>query len=324
MVAPQYIPQSLRTKRWVLLLVLSLILAACSQAPTAPTAAPQAADLVPVFAFSEAVVGPNRLAFGLLRSGTPINDPTATVQVKIFDLSSSSPTTIAEETATYYGRGLPAGIWVAQFMFQNPGNVGVEIQAQLPNQNEPSIRRYNLEVRPVSAAPNVGDAALSTKTLTIADVPDPKQLSSGSEIDPNLYQISLDVALTNGKPTVILFATPNYCRTATCGPSVMVLSQLQKQFGERVNFIHSEVYRYPFGDSAKLQAETVAKWQAEGRAPTKAELNAGFSDAMIAWDLPSEPWLFLIDAKGVIAARYEGGITSEELTPAVEQLLAGE
>jgi Thioredoxin-like domain len=143
-------------------------------------------------------------------------------------------------------------------------------------------------------------------------------------VDVALYQISLDAALQNGKPTAILFATPNFCRTATCGPSVMVLSQLQQQFGSQMNFIHSEIYRYPFGDSAKLQAESIAKSQSEGRAPTQDELNAGFSDAMIAWNLPSEPWLFLIDAKGIIAARYEGGITIEELTPAVQKLLAGE
>jgi hypothetical protein len=102
-----------------------------------------------------------------------------------------------------------------------------------------------------------------------------------------------------------------------------VLSQLQKKYGDRMQFIHSEVYRYPFGDSAKLQAESVAKAQNANRAPTREELRAGLADAMATWNLPSEPWLFLIDAKGIIVARYEGGITSEELSPAIENLLAG-
>lgn len=305
--------------------VLALILAACASAPAAtPAAQPQSGgDVTPVFAFSEAVVGPNRLAIGLLRNGSPINDPAAKVHIKIFDLSTSTPTALADAAATYYGQGLPAGIWVANVTFAQPGNVGVEVETQLPGQAQPSTRRFSLTVQLESAAPRVGQNAIVVETLTAKDVPDLKQLTSGPDPDPALYQISLVKALRSGKPTALLFATPNFCRTATCGPSVTVLSQLQKKFGDRMNFIHSEVYRYPFGDSAKLQAETMSKAQAAGRDPTPDELRAGLSDAMAAWKLDSEPWLFLIDAKGVIAARYEGGITSEELTPAIEQLLAG-
>ncbi len=307
---------------------LMLMLAACSAAtPTAPTVPAgqpqQTGDVTPVFAFSEAVVGPNRMAIGLLRNGSPINDPAATVRIKIFDLSTNTPTTLADEPATYYGQGLPAGIWVANVTFSKPGNVGVEVATQLPGQAQPSTRRFSLMVQLESEAPMVGQNAILADTLTVKDVPDIKQLTSGPEPDPALYQISLINALRSGKPTALLFATPNFCRTATCGPSVIVLSQLQKKFGDRMNFIHSEVYRYPFGDSAKLQAETIAKADSEGRSPTPDELHAGLSDAMATWNLYSEPWLFLIDSKGIIAARYEGGITSEELTPSIEKLLAG-
>jgi hypothetical protein len=308
-----------------ILMLMLLSLAACGQAsqPSAPVGGSQG-DVVPVFAFSEAVVGPNRLAIGLLRNGSPVNDPAAEVTLKLFDLSTNNPTPTAEAKATYFGRGLPAGIWVAYVALDQPGNLGVEIQAQVPGQAQPTVRRYNLEVLATSAAPRVGEPAIVTRTLTARDVPALNQLTSGPDPDAALYQISLDEALQSGKPTVLLFATPNFCRTATCGPSVMVLSQLQKQFGAQANFIHTEVYRYPFGDSAKLQAESVATAAREGRPPTQAELAAGLSDAMATWDLPSEPWLFLIDAKGVIAARYEGGITSEELTPAVERLVANQ
>lgn len=38
--------------------------------------------------------------------------------------------------------------------------------------------------------------------------------------------------------------------------------------------------------------------------------------------LPSEPWLFLIDAEGNVVERYEGGIGLTELDPAVKQLVA--
>jgi hypothetical protein len=311
-------------RRFALILIgLALVVSSCSQPAPTNNASGQSGDVTPVFAFSEAIVGQNRLAIGLLRNGSPVNDAGAVVKLKIFNLETSTPTVQGELATTYYGQGLPAGIWVTYATFDKPGNVGIEIQAQMPGQSQPSVRRYNLDVRPVSAAPHIGQPAIATKTLTVRDVPDVKQLSSGPNPDPALYQISLDQALTNGKPTAVLFATPNFCRTATCGPSVTVLSQLQKKYGDRMNIIHSEVYRYPFGDSAKLQADGIAAAERAGRSPTSDELRAGLSDAMANWNLPSEPWLFLIDAKGVIVARYEGGITSEELSPAIEHLLAG-
>ena len=99
---------------------------------------------------------------------------------------------------------------------------------------------------------------------------------------------------------------------------------LQKTYGDKVNFIHVEVYKYPFDASVEQQQQAVAKASKERRALTDAEAATGLSDAMVAWKLQSEPWLFLIDAKGMIAGRYEGGLTKEELGPALEKLVAGQ
>ena len=139
-----------------------------------------------------------------------------------------------------------------------------------------------------------------------------------------MYQISLDQALQSGKPTALLFATPGFCRTATCGPSLAVMEGLQKQFGAQMNFIHVEVYRYPFSDSFQKMQDLGNKAAQENRDLTPQEESTGYSAAMVAWHLQSEPWLFLIDRHGAIAGRFEGGITSEELTPTLQKLLNGQ
>lgn len=308
------------------LLLLIMLLGGCGQsaAPTgqgdASGAASQGGAVTPVFAFSEAVVGRNRVAIGLLRGGTPVNDPGAKVHLRFFDLDANSTQPRLEADATYYGQGLPAGFYIAYPTLDKPGNWGVEIETRLSGQAEPSRSRLRLEVKDHSVAPNVGEPAILAKTLTVADVPDLAQLSSGPNPDPALYQISLDAALKSGKPTAVLFATPAFCRTAMCGPSLAVLQSLQKQYGDRVNFIHVEVYKYPFAESFQI-TERAAQ---ENRAMTAEEQRQAFADAFVAWHLPSEPWLFLIDPKGTIAARYEGGITKEELGPALERLIAGQ
>jgi len=304
---------------------LALLLAGCGQAATSPSAgAAQGGAVQPVFAFSEAVAGKNRIAIGLVRNNTPLNDPTAKVHLRFFNLDEANPQIKFEADAAYYGQGLPAGFYVAYPTFDKAGNWGVEIQTQLPGQAEPSISKQRLEVKDHSNVPIVGQPAISTKTLTVKDVPDIAQLSSGTQVDPAMYQISLDQALTNGKPTALLFATPAFCKTATCGPSLDVMQGLQKKYGDKVNFIHSEVYKYPFDQSVQLQQDAGQKAAKENRTLTPEERDAGLSDAMVAWKLDSEPWLFLIDAKGMVAGRYEGGITKEELGPALEKLIAGQ
>jgi hypothetical protein len=316
-------------RRYACFFILAAVLAGCGQsaAPSAsagPTgAAAQAGNVEPVFAFSEAVAGKNRIAIGLVRANTPLNDPNAKVHLRFFNLDEQNTQVKFESDATYYGQGLPAAFYVAYPTFDKPGNWGVEIQVQLPG-GQPTARRFQLEVKDKSVVPNVGQPAIATKTLTVKDVPDVARLSSGPDADPAMYQISLDEALKNGKPTALLFATPAFCKTATCGPSLSVMQGLQKQYGDKVNFIHVEVYKYPFDQSVQQQEAAVVKANQENRALTPEEASAGLADAMVAWNLQSEPWLFLIDKGGVVASRYEGGITKEEIGPALEKLIAGQ
>ncbi len=304
--------------RFLTLLLTALLMAACGQPSER-----RSSQVTPVFAFTEAVVGPNRIALGLVRDGSPVNDPGAKIHLRFFDLNDTSSPVKIEADAIYYGQGLPAAIYVAYPTFDRAGSWGIEVQTTLSGQSEPSVARLRLEVRERSEVPNVGDRAISVKTPTVRDVPDPSHLSSGRVEDLSMYQISLDEALQNGKPTALLFATPAYCRTAVCAPSLSVMQALQKIYGDRINFIHVEVFRYPFRESFEAQTAVFQKLAQEGRAPRPEERNVGLSDPMIAWGLQSEPWLYLIDANGVIVARYEGGITREEMTPALENLIAG-
>lgn len=316
-------------RSFFIILAFAALLSACGQSAAPSGSSPSAgaqstAPVEPVFAFSEAVAGKNRIAIGLVRNNTPLNDPSAKVHLRFFNLDEQNPQVKFESDATYYGQGLPAGFYVAYPTFDVPGNWGVEIQAQVSGQSQPTSRRFQLEVKPSSPVPNIGQPAISTRTLTAKDVPDVARLSSGPQADPAMYQISLDDALKNGKPTALLFATPAFCKTATCGPSLDVLQGLQKQYGAQVNFIHVEVYKHPFDASVRQQEQAAQKAAQENRPLTPEEQAAGLADAMVAWNLHSEPWLFLIDKQGNVAGRYEGGITKEEIGPALEKMIAGQ
>lgn len=304
-----------------LTVAVCMMLTACG---TQPQARPTENTITPVFAFSEAVVGPNRMPLGIIRDGSPLNDPNAKVHLRFFRADTQDKQPRAEADATYYGQGLPAAVYVAYAAFDQPGKWDVEISAQASDMNTPSVSRLRLDVLPQSEAPRVGEQAKPIKTPTVKTVSDSSQLSSGNNPNLALYQISLDDALKSGKPTAILFATPAFCRTAVCSPSATVISSLQKKYGDKVHFIHAEVYKYPFSQAVQQQAEASRTAQQENRPPTAQERAAGFSDAMVQWGLPTEPWLYLINAKGIIESRYEGGITVEELDPIIQGLITGQ
>ena len=126
-----------------------------------------------------------------------------------------------------------------------------------------------------------------------------------SDPDPDLYSRTIAEALDEGIPLVVSFATPAYCKTATCGPQLDTLKELKTTFSERVNFLHVEVYDNP--PEIRESGISAAKLS-----PTLAE-----------WGLPSEPWTFVVGTDGTVSAKYEGYVSSDELEVAIDSALGG-
>ena len=97
------------------------------------------------------------------------------------------------------------------------------------------------------------------------------------------------------KPIVLLFATPQFCESRVCGPVVDVAAQVQRDYGDEVEFIHMEIYN--------------------DNDPSK-----GIRPQVRAFRLPSEPWLFVMDRQGKITTALEGAFGVDELTAAVEEV----
>ena len=109
-------------------------------------------------------------------------------------------------------------------------------------------------------------------------------------------------ALREDTPLLITFGTPAYCETATCGPQVQVVSKLKEGFQDQANFIHVEVFENPH--------------LIEGGRPT-----GGIVPAALEWNLPTEPWTFILDQAGRIQAKFEAFTTEVELEGALEEVL---
>jgi hypothetical protein len=95
------------------------------------------------------------------------------------------------------------------------------------------------------------------------------------------------------KPVALLFATPQLCQSRVCGPVVDVAEQLKQVYGDRVAFIHQEVY-------------------------VDNDANKGLRRPLRRFGLRSEPWLFVMDRTGRITARLEGSFGFNAFKRALE------
>jgi hypothetical protein len=149
----------------------------------------------------------------------------------------------------------------------------------------------------------VGSKAISVKTPVATKPTLIKRICTRKPPDP-MHYISLDKALANGKPTVVSFATPLLCESQLCGPVVDEQLLVFRAVGkERANFIHVEEF-LPGKDLQPPRAEA-------------ANQSPGFK----AWGLLTEPWVYVIDGKGVIRARFEGPVVAQEIAAALQPLL---
>jgi len=153
-----------------------------------------------------------------------------------------------------------------------------------------------IEVAETPQTPAVGSRAPASQNRTLATEPDINKLTSAQEPNPVLYQMTVAEALASERPSVIVFATPAFCQTAVCAPVVDSVQAVHAELGDEANFIHLEIYK-EFNPSLIL-ADEVEEWQ-----------------------LSSEPWTFILDTDGHIAARLGGPISPRELTAALEPLL---
>lgn len=250
---------------------------------------------------SELVVGLNRFAVGLFdKEQQVVHD--AEVHFHYFDLSNPNEPVLeshTEATKRQTDDGLTT-IFTQDRVFERAGDWGVEIQATFPD-GSASIKRIGFEVLPESASPIPGENAPSVDTAVAADVDnDLSKITSALTPNPAFYQQSLAEAMTNGKPTVLLFATPAFCQTRFCGPAYEITSELQAKYDDQVNFIHVEIY-------TGLPDPSANDWE--------------LAPAMTAFGLNTEPWLFLLDRNGVVVYRVEGLFTVDEIDAHIPELI---
>jgi hypothetical protein len=185
-------------------------------------------------------------------------------------------------------------IYTAEIPFDKPGKYELLGIARLGGKLVPATTPSpGVVVKKESGdpIPAVGTRPPRIHTPTLADVG-----GDVASIDTRLPPSSMHDAdfadVLGTKPVVLLFATPQLCQSRVCGPVVDVAEQVKANTGDDVQFIHMEIFR-------------------------NNSIDDGVRPQMAAFHLQTEPWLFVFDPSGKVAARIEGAFSERELEQAI-------
>lgn len=216
--------------------------------------------------------------------------------------------------ATYYHdpHVLMDGFFKATVRFIQPGQWDLEFIAHRPGK-EPFSQRVFPNVLSESLTPAVGARAPRSRNPTLKDVAgDLSKLDSDRRLnDVEMHRVSIAEAIIAGRPAIVLFSTPGFCETRMCLPNTEIVYSLYPEYGDRVEFIHIEIYQ----NYEKYQ-DQIFRGTLESE-PRDLELR----DAVAQWGLQNDPWLFFIDRRGRIFAKFFGPIARSEVEETLKRLL---
>jgi hypothetical protein len=270
-----------------------------------PSAEP---SVLPVIVSSQQVVGQNRFVFSFLDPATnaPAATPDRTASVAFVGPGDSEPGP-ATQAAFVWGIEGSRGDYVANVEFSKAGDWRAIFTTQATGTPQEQIP-FDFQVHEHGITVAVGDKAPSVKTPTAADVNgDLARIATDPSPDPAFYQLSIDQALAEHKPFVLVFATPAFCQSAQCGPTLDRVKQVSASAPSNVAFINVEPYKLTF---------------TEGRLQPVLDANNQLQpvDAVNKWKLLSEPWIFTVDSKGIVRGSFEGVVGADELKAAINQI----
>ena len=283
----------------------SLLVAACSPEPTptpTSTPTPEMQEWNSILGTTLLRTGTQRVAFLLATSTDFVRVPEATVTTTFLDGGVEGETTTARFHEWPFGT---RGSYVTRLTFPQAGAWRLHIEG------EGGEATLDVSVDETSIVRDVGDIGVfsNTKTLQSADG-DLASITSHYRPDPALYEISVAESLFNRKPTVVVFASPAFCTTPTCGPQVETVTELREAYPDAADYIHVEVYDNP----REIQGDL-----------TKGVLSPVLADWGIDQvpDYRNESWTFILGADARIVERFEGFATFTELEEALREVAAG-
>lgn len=204
------------------------------------------------------------------------------------------------ETHTHGGQDDNRVGYYIKVNFDHEGPWGIAVEAQLKDGTKGVASvGFDVTAKPAILAP--GQPAIKSDNLTKKDVANVKEIDSGDP--PNdMHDVKIKDSIAAGRPVMIVFSTPAYCTSRFCGPVTDEVESLQAAYKDKVDFVHIEIWKNF----------------------DKKELNPTAKEWLIRPDGGlTEPYVYLVDSKGIIFDRWEGPAAKNIMEPSVKAVIDG-
>jgi hypothetical protein len=284
-------------------------------ATPAPSATPRAtasggpqASVLPQPISSELAVGPNRYLFSFIdaTANVPIGAPDRTASV---GFTGPADQAIPAKPGTFIWaiEGVE-GVYVTDVDFPAAGDWVAHFATATAGKPEQQFD-FQFQVLDKKHVIVPGDRAPSVDTPTLDSVGgDVSKISTDTKPDKAFYETSIAAALAAHRPFVVVFATPKFCQTSTCGPTLDKVKPVAAAHPS-ITFINVEPYKLKDIDG-QLQPELT----------TTDPPDLQTVPATNAYGLISEPYVFVVGSDGIVKASFELIFTPDELDKALADL----
>jgi hypothetical protein len=277
--------------------------------PDWPLAGGREPSFLPVIMSSLISYGHNRFLYNVLdQSYRQMADTDVPSRVDFYALERDPTTPYARAGAVYLSSGLGRGLYRTEVDFDCVGEWGAEVFVQDADGQWVS-ERLRFTVLPVGSTPAIGEPGPRSDSLTASTLEEAARISTDEHPYLPAYDKTVAETVTSGRPSLVFFATPAFCQTGFCGPTVELVKSVAKEYEGELEFVNVEPYELHLTENG-LQPRLGEDGQLQ---PVPAALE---------WGIPVEPYLFLLDTDGDVFARFEGVVGGDELRAAIEDVLS--
>ena len=144
---------------------------------------------------------------------------------------------------------------------------------------------------------------------------DARQLTTDPIPDLRLYRRSTSDALASATPFVLVLDSAKFRVTTACGKALIMARYLQDRWAD-VAFIHHEPFRYSVVTDTPVLDGTLAE-------PQLTAVADAWGIGGEPWGPRSMPWVFVVDGHGVVRAKYQGVLGSDDVDVIVALIAQG-
>ena len=160
----------------------------------------------------------------------------------------------------------------------------------------------------------IGGPAPAIDTPTLDDVGGVvRAVTTQTQPDLRLSQTSTADALAMGKPYVIVIDSARFKVSPVCGRALSMIRFLLDRWDDKVVFIHLEPFEYQIITEEPVLSGSLTD-------PPLNQYARAFGLGPDPWPAVEMPWVFVVDARGTVRAKYIGIVGTADIDVILTQI----